>query len=620
MLECGFWETYCMTLKQLLLGMITGCILLGGIASILFTRQRIAQCAYVPLLAEELLPNADLFATDEKSDMPLGWVAGAPGAKLGTFALDNDNRSLHLMGIANFIQTPAIAIQPGQVYCFIGHAITDSEKGSATYVRVTFRWLDAHNQFVAENTTPWQPVVLWQQENPPDHWSRIAAAYQAPPEATTLLVQIHPASDDRIYLDVMHVRKTNANPSTSSFPSTSSGNGSLHIHPWPNGNRAALSFSFDWETTMAGLIHSRSVDDPYADEDPVQRGLRMRQGITTTLEIFRPYGIRATYYAAGYTFLMSNTTKTHFLDNPTYSTWATTERGWQTDYWQTTPWFAPDPHGTVQSHPAWYFGDLVPLLQQEQQHIQTHTFSHFYGGYVGAEDWHSDIATWNNVASLRDVPPARSLAFPWSSSSGMSYANWDVLEAAGITSVTRMSDQSQYNLFPLNEHGLVAQPACKPLPGHERMLVCPDIYLTPARADHVLDQVNHTRDTGGVIDIWSHTEEVITDEQRATWQRVVHYVANQPDIWVAPLDEIATWQQAMAEIQIQTMDDTLSETEAMRYTVTNRSTHDMQGLTLQVPFELERYAIDGQATHNVPQIIFDIDAGQTREVQIWPAR
>ena len=51
----------------------------------------------------------------------------------------------------------------------------------------------------------------------------------------------------------------------------------------------------------------------------------------------------------------------------------------------------------------------------------------------------------------------------------MSYADWDALEAGGITSITRTKpNQPQYALAN------PADPHCRPIPGHERILACPD--------------------------------------------------------------------------------------------------------------------------------------------------
>lgn len=529
-----------MVSRRLVVGGLIFSVLLALIGGVIFLQERQRTCLWVPILGENLLPNADMRLGD--GPLPEGWQAAAPGVQRSDFAIDGDGRAMQLMGVANHLQTPPITVVPGQAYCFHARAITDSVLDSPTRLQVAFQWLSETGDLIAEQRSAWQPVVLWRADDPPDDWSYIDVAFIAPPRATTLHIRLHPASDDRIMIDAVHVRQT-----TPRHPSLAS---NVNLPPtesspvvWPHGYRGAVSFSFDWETAMGGLVHSRSVGDSYTDLDPELRGLRMRDGITTTIELFRPYGIRATYFATGYNFLHGNPTRIKFMGDPTY-TWANRENRWTSDQWVTTPWFAPDPDGTIESHPAWYFGDLIPPLQAHRHDIQSHTFSHFYGGFVPASEWQRDVLLWNELAAQQGVPPARVLAFPWSSSGGMSDASWDVLEQMGIMTVTRLSTQSQYSLFARNEHGIVLEPHCRPFPGQQHLLACPDFYLTPTSVDAALAQIDRVRETGGVIDIWAHTEEVISPEQQAAWARVVQYAAEQGDLWIAPLDEIAAWQRA----------------------------------------------------------------------------
>jgi hypothetical protein len=415
------------------------------------------------------------------------------------------------------------------------------------------------------------------------------------------------------------------------------------VAQWPNGAQAALSFSFDWETAMGGLIHSRSSDDPNSDQNPVARGLRMRQGITTTLDIFRPYGIRATYYANGYNFLLGNIERRTFMGNPTFA-WAKTEDpySWRSDIWTKTPWFALDPHGTVQSDPAWYFGDLIPLLQRERQDIQSHTFSHLYGGFANAAEWRADLAAWSSVAAERGVPPARSLAFPWSSSAGMSDANWQALADAGITSVTRTNwspKQPQYHIVSAQN------PHCAPVPGHETILACPDFYLTTSSAPQALKLIDTIIGANGMLDLWAHTEEVTAPDQIAVWRQVVGYAAQKRDagkLWIAPLAEIAAWQQARDKVRVETREpktDSQGLDGAMNFQLSNSSTLDLKGLTLVLPFAAQRVEItdssgavqsvrpitkagdaaDSRFSVRGSMLLLDIKAGQQLEVTAWPA-
>lgn len=617
--------------RVLLIGVLLVVAGVGGAA--LLGRERMARCAPVPLIAGELLPNAGLAPSADAPQIPDGWSVGAAGAQLRGpavdgqgFETDGDGRALQLLGIGNYVETPPAAVSPGTSYCFAGRALTDSEKGSTTRLRLTFRWLDASGAALAEDSADWQPIVLWRPDSPPRDWTSLAAAFQAPEGAAQLRVRIQPSSDDRVYLDAMHLQRTTDDrpPTTGQPQAVVDRPSSVVLQPWPNGTRAAVSFSFDWETAMGGLIHSRSVDDPNSDQDPILRGLRMREGVTTTLDIFTPLEIRATYYANGYNFLSGNVDRQQFMGNPTFR-WATPENGWS-EAWTSAPWFYRDPHGTYQTDPAWYFGDLVPRLRDAGQDIQSHTFSHFHGRFADAAAWRADLQTWQEVAAPLGVPSARSLAFPWSSSAGLSDADWEALAAAGITSVTRTNwTQPQYRLVDRDS------PHCRPVPGHEAILACPDFYLTPRSVEGAKAQIDRAIELGGMIDLWAHTEEVTSDDQIAAWRDVVGYAAARRaagELWIAPLAEIAAWQQALAQVTVLETGPGRRETgeggqPALSFSVTNGSGRELSGLTLGLPFEPKEVRVGGEILRPAPRspntIRLDLAADETVEVTAWPA-
>jgi hypothetical protein len=608
--------------RALLLVILFGGVGLAGAAAFLL-QSRISGCAAVPLLAENLLPNPTLLRHIPTDPMPDGWLADAPGAQLRGpavdgqgFDYDGDGRAIQLIGIANAVQSPPAAIHPGQMYCLAAHTLTDSDKQSSTRLQVSFRWLDAAGQILSEDSSNWQPVVLWQPTAPPHDWTTLSAAFRAPERATQLVVRIVPASDDRVYLDAIRVQ-IGGQPSVQTIPPS---NALVELAPWPNGYHGALSFSFDWETAMGGLIHSRSVDDPYGDQDPIARALRMRTGVTTTLQLFRPYGIRATYFANGYNFLLGNTQQRTFMDNPTFA-WASSEApyAWRTDVWTQRPWFAPDPYGTVASDPAWYFGDLVPLLQAERQAIESHTFSHMYAGFAPPAQLQTDLSAWNASAAERQVAPARAMAFPWSGSAGMADASWSVLETDGISVVTRTNrSQRQYQIVR------AADVHCRSVPGHERILACPDFYLTPRSAPQALGLIDRAIAQQGMIDLWAHTEEVTALDQLAAWGLVVKYAARRQsagELWIAPLTEIADWQQSLAKLRI-TKGAERNDGATLVVQITNPSAIDLKGLTVQLPFVPGRILIDGASNRSIirdQRMSFDLPAGATVELAVWAA-
>ena len=628
-----------MVSRRVLLGATVMCLLVGALGLWIFLRQRAARCAPVRPLAAQLLPNPDFATPGGAQGLPAGWERRAGGVELRGpavdgegFDLDGDGRALQLIGIGNFAQAPAAPVRPGGAYCFTARALTDSGQRSNTRARLMFQWRDATGARLRDDATLWQPVALWTPEAPPRDWAPLLGGFVAPAGATTLAVRVEPASDDLIYLDAMGLFQGGSALAGLAAPALLPPDDPPRVARWPLARQAAVAFTFDWETRMGGLVHSRSVDDPHFTEDHVSRGLRMREGITTTLAIFEPYGVRATYYATGYNFLLGNPERRSFMGDPTFP-WANKANGWTSDRWETTPWFADDPYGTLASDPAWYFGDLVRPLLAAGHEIQSHTFSHLYGGLADLASWQLDLQTWNNVAAERGVPPARSLAFPWSGSAGMSDAAWDALERAGISSVTRLSDQAQYSLFPANADGVILEPRCRWVPGREsRILACPDFYFTAERVSLALRQIERAVEAGGMIDLWAHTEEVVAPAQIAAWGRVVRRVAEDRRLWVAPLSEIAGWQAAVEGVRVEGLAQREeADGRLMTFTLTNRSQQDLPGLSLHMPSATQRVLVSGDELllreRQVPRgtgwwpaagvASFDLAAGQSVEVEVW---
>jgi hypothetical protein len=625
--------------RTILLGVLLAAVLIGSAA--LVARRRLADCAYLPVIGGDLLPNAGLAPDPASPRQASGWgfrtsngvELQQPSRDKKGFDLDGDDRALQLIGIGNYVETPPIPVQPGTSYCFAGFALTDEAAKGATRARLAFRWLASSGAELGQAAGNWQPVALWQPGA--TSWSPLRGAFRAPAGAAQLRVRVQPAADNRLYLDGMHVRRGGTPADTPPAAQTASP-AQPSIAPWPNGYRAALSFSWDWETTMGGLIHSRSLasDDLHNADDPRTRGLRMRQGITTTLELFRPYGIQATYYATGYNFLDGNTARQTFMGNPTFA-WAKQANGWKRD-WSAAPWFSSDPYGTLASDPDYYFADLIQKLQAERQDLQSHTFSHLYGGYASAQEWAADFAAWRGAAAARGVPMARSLAFPWSSSAGMSDDNWGALEAAGITSVTRTNwSQPNYQLADRTSW------RCAPVPGHESILACPDFYMiagrdTPADAGIVqrqagggsaeaIKQIDRAIATGGMIDIWAHTEEATSAEQIADWQAVIGYAARARDagtLWIAPLSEIADWQAALAKVKVKSVELKVGDTTSPpTLSIMNESNRALDGIAINFPFNVGKCTVNGKElkTQNSKLITLNLLAGQSVEVQAWPA-
>ncbi|KPV50678.1 hypothetical protein SE17_25490, partial [Kouleothrix aurantiaca] len=105
--------------------------------------RREAQCLPLPVLGGELLPNASLAPDPAAPTMAAQWASRTssgvelqhPSQQKG-FDLDGNDRALQLIGIANYVETPAMDVQPGRSYCFGGAALTDQADKGATRVQL----------------------------------------------------------------------------------------------------------------------------------------------------------------------------------------------------------------------------------------------------------------------------------------------------------------------------------------------------------------------------------------------------------------------------------------------------------------------------------------------------
>jgi peptidoglycan/xylan/chitin deacetylase (PgdA/CDA1 family) len=574
--------------RTLLFLAVAGLLVIGGVAAWRLSRRP----APPPLYAHgNLLVNPGFQDDADGDGRPDGWEVG-PAAELADWTITPQagGHSLRLTGSASYARSAALLAWPGKRYQLSLQALTDA--ATPNRLQVVFLWEDTRREVVARQNSAWLEV-------PARQWRLLTAEAEAPADAVGLAILVRPAGDDPIYLDDLRLAEDG-----------------VRLEPFPDYKRAALAFTLDWETAMGGLVHSRS-DDGYDPATAEQRGLAMRQGTENVLNLLEHYGVRATWYASGYSLLPGNPSGQAFSGNPTY-TWASRANGWRDDRWVTTAWFADDPQGTAQSDPAWYFGDLVPRLQASGQDIQSHTFGHLYLGYATPEELRTDLRQWNSAAAAASVPAARTLAFPWGASLGMRDANFSVLEEMGYIGVTRTyhapAGRSQYWLLPPDDLFHM-----RTIPGHPRLWAFPDHYF-PGRASDlawakaVVDRVLLER---GVTSLWAHTEEVVSPEQVAAWDELLAYAADRraAGLWVAPLTEIVQYRNDIAQVDVR------SEASAagLVVVVLNRNAHPVSGLTLTLPAPVRQATLDGAAYSDFVQdqvCLPEIRAGQQVRLEV----
>ena len=201
----------------------------------------------------------------------------------------------------------------------------------------------------------------------------------------------------------------------------------VRVEPFPDGRRAALAFSFDWESAMGGLIHSRSggggggegegatvglgADGGPSVAQAEDKGRRMRDGARFLADLFARYGIKATFYATGYNLLDGNPSCQKFLGDPIYRN-ADMANGWGSDWWRTHPWYGDDPCSTEAQAPAWYFASETRELAADGHEIASHTFGHLYVRGVTPDQLAADLALWNRSATALGLPPAPLVRVP----------------------------------------------------------------------------------------------------------------------------------------------------------------------------------------------------------------
>lgn len=375
--------------------------------------------------------------------------------------------------------------------------------------------------------------------------------------------------------------------------------GGVRVESFPNFQRAAFAFSYDWESAMGGLIHTRSAANSEGNGTPValqgngspvvadaeENGLRMRDGARFLAARFAEHGINATFYTTGYNLLTGNPARERFLGDPIYPN-ADTAHGWGSDYWRTHSWYGYDPYGTEQMHPAWYFASQTRELAAAGHEIASHTFGHLYVRGVRPEQLAADLHLWRHTASDLGVPIAPSFAFPWTSSNSLDARFWAIFVQFGWTVLTRLYPRDLRHPFELDV-----------VPAEARLCVFPDFYLPShlAMLKEACARIEETLARRGYHSFWTHPYAVLEQDGVAVWSRVIEAVsdARARGLWVAPVAQIARYALAARQVVVR------ADARGSAITVENRSDQTLEGLTLTFAWRIGHADIDGSATTEV---------------------
>lgn len=362
------------------------------------------------------------------------------------------------------------------------------------------------------------------------------------------------------------------------------------LDPWPDYERAALAFSYDWETAMGGLIHTRGGTTAHDVADAEARGIAMRTGAQFLRRTFDAYDLKATWYVNGYNFLTGNTEHRQFAGNPTYTRYNVANAGFLTDYWTTHPWYGDDPYGTEAANPAWYFGSLTKEWLADGQDIQSHSFGHlFLHAGITAQQLDDDLTAWDTLARENGVAPARSFAFPWGASNSLTAEYYAVFAKHGITNVARFYDTKPGTY----EIGTVPQrPTIRVMPDTQLITGSEQETITN-RGDEMMARrgIDLTLAGGGAWSLWTHPESVTTPTAQALWGRVIGYAADRrkDGLWVVPVTTVMSFAAARDGLHV----TSFRVGEQTAITVTNTGTAPVVGATLTLPRTPQRITFTG---------------------------
>jgi peptidoglycan/xylan/chitin deacetylase (PgdA/CDA1 family) len=464
--------------------------------------------------------------------------------------------------------SPRVAVHAGDGYRLVAHVLLTQAGADAVSARID--WLDAMQRPLGASAMRLPIGVPTLECAAPADAAYATVSLALPPGALVDTIRLQPRDGGR-------------------------------LDPLPNYAKAALAFSFDFETAMGGLIHTRGGTTDHDVADAEARGLAMRDGAMFLRRLFAAYDTRATFYVNGYNFLTGNTEHRLFVGNPTYTRYTPATAGFATDYWTTHPWYSDDPYGTEQTNPAWYFGSLTKQLAQDGHDIESHTFGHlFLHAGITAKELDDDLTAWDALARENGYAPAHSFAFPWGASNSLTAEYYAVLAKHGITNVTRFYDlkPGTYNL--------------QTVPVYPQIRVVPDQELIDRQGDEAAAQrgIDLSLATGGVFSLWAHPESIATPNAQAIWGRVVAYAADRRSLglWVAPVTTITNFVDARANLRVSSVRVGANTV----LTVRNTGTSGCNDATLTLPGVPKQVAWTGGSGAR------DINGSQIRVGNIGP--
>lgn len=341
--------------------------------------------------------------------------------------------------------------------------------------------------------------------------------------------------------------------------------GVVTLLPFPEGRRAALIFSADFELAWAWRYAASGSGSP----DVI--GLRGRRNVPTVLDVFGRYNVPITWAAVGHLCLASchrrggrphpEMRRIPYFVNHVWS-------------FQTGDWYDHDPCTSAENAPAWYAPDLVAaILDSDAGHeLGCHTFSHIDFTDVRCPDGVAldEIRACRDAFASFGVVP-RSMVFP-----GGTHGHYALLAQEGFTCVRRQIREGVELFYPVrHESGLWVLPSSAPL--DSQGMGWDACYVVRRLRKYIDRAIEH----GLVCHLWFHPSLLDESIMEEVLPDLLAYASRKRDsgeLWLATMRQVADYCECVSRVQV------LQSSKAHR------------------------------------DVVLDIDRGRFRPVDIWAKR
>lgn len=337
----------------------------------------------------------------------------------------------------------------------------------------------------------------------------------------------------------------------------------MKLSPYPDGYKAAVTISFDYETdiisspmtittkikkTVLRFTNSLGITDRKISTE------NYRNGALLSFEYLKKYQLHATWFGIGHTLLKDNFGKNAYRINQILK-YTTKETPYRNSYLT----FFNEPFSDYKKYPHYYLGDITRKFYNNGEDIQSHSFSHPFMALEPDDNIKLDIEDWQNSALILGVEKAKIFAFPFLSDCYYFYPElnekncnrWDNKGKEEIIPI----DIQKLKILYLNGIRLVTRSEYysyeKPFKGIKKYLDS-DLYyvysrginLTKLTKESLTAYLNKIIENEWTVDFWCHNWDVAENPEKfELFLSILDKYRN--NIWIPTLKEFWEYQERL---------------------------------------------------------------------------